>query len=114
MLKTMSGVNTFSSEMIRSIAADLHTGAVSIGWASTRFGLSRQTIYRRLKSEGTTFEVLLDDIRKCLAVEYLENEKTTVSEIAYLLGFSDPSPFSRAFKRWTGHSPSTYRRAHKT
>ncbi len=67
--------------------------------------MSRQTLYRRLKAEGTSFERVLDDLRRETALSYLESERLSVSETAYLVGFSDRSAFSRAFKRWTGRSP---------
>jgi AraC-like DNA-binding protein len=72
---------------------------------AAKMGQSRQTLYRNLKDEGVTFEQVLDDLRHRLALHYLEGKRVSVNETAYLVGFSDPSAFSRAFKRWTGHSP---------
>ena len=57
-----------------------------------------------------TFEKILDDLRHRLALNYLAGRKASVNETAYLVGFSDPAAFSRAFKRWTGKSPSEMRR----
>jgi len=74
---------------------------------AARLGLSRQTLFRRLKAEGVTFEQVLDSLRHKLALHYLSGKKTSVSQTAYLVGFSDPAAFSRAFKRWTGSSPRT-------
>ena len=74
-----------------------------------QLGFSRQTLYRRLKSEGIRFADLLDNLRHQMAMHYLEGKKTSVNETAYLVGFSEPSAFSRAFKRWTGRSPSNLR-----
>jgi AraC-like DNA-binding protein len=71
--------------------------------------MSRQTLYRRLKEEGCTFEQVLDDLRHRLALDYLTARKASVNETAYLVGFSDPAAFSRAFKRWTGKSPREMR-----
>jgi AraC-like DNA-binding protein len=68
-------------------------------------GLSRQTLYRRLREEGVTFEELLDKLRHRLALRYLREERMSVKAASYRLGFSDPAAFSRAFKRWTGNSP---------
>ena len=70
-------------------------------------GVSRQTLYRRLRAEETTFEDLLDGLRHRLALQYLRDEQLSVKAAAYRLGFSEPAAFSRAFKRWTGASPST-------
>ena len=74
---------------------------------SGRLGLSRQTLFRKLKAEGVTFEQVLDQLRHKLALQYLSGKKVSVNETAYLVGFSDPAAFSRAFKRWTGSSPRT-------
>ncbi|MCE3289324.1 MAG: AraC family transcriptional regulator [Caulobacter sp.] len=71
--------------------------------------ISRQRLYRQLRAEGTSFEQVLDGLRHRLALEYLGEQKASVNETAYLLGFSDPAAFSRAFKRWTGASPKSVR-----
>jgi AraC-like DNA-binding protein len=84
----------------------LHTGTVSAEAVAGQLGISRQTLYRRLKGEGTSFEQVLDALRHQLALHYLAGRKVSVKETAYLLGFSDPAAFSRAFKRWTGEPPS--------
>jgi AraC-like DNA-binding protein len=83
----------------------LHTGAASMDMVADKLGLSRQTLYRQLKTEGVTFEEVLDELRHKLALHFLAGKKVSVNETAYLVGFSDPAAFSRAFKRWTGMSP---------
>jgi AraC-like DNA-binding protein len=87
----------------------LHKGEANMDTIAEKLGVSRQTLYRSLKEENVTFEQVLDDLRHKLALEYLRGEKATVHETAYLVGFSDPAAFSRAFKRWTGKSPSEMR-----
>lgn len=89
----------------------LHTGHVTMDSILPVIGLSRQTLYRRLKAEGTTFEKVLDALRQKLALQYLQGSKVSVNETAYLVGFNDPVAFSHAFKRWTGMSPRSYREA---
>lgn len=84
----------------------LHTGEASIEMIAGKIGLSRQTLFRRLKAEGVSFEKLLDELRYKLALQYLNERNLPVNETSYLLGFSEPAAFSRAFKRWTGCSPS--------
>lgn len=83
----------------------LHTGEASVDMVASKLGISRQTLFRRLKAEGLTFEKVLDELRHKLALYYLSGKKVSVNETAYLVGFSDPAAFSRAFKRWTGYSP---------
>ncbi len=87
----------------------LHTGEAKIETIARKLALSRQTLFRKLKAEGVTFEQVLDELRHKLALEYLNGKNVSVNETAYLLGFSDPAAFSRAFKRWTGASPRTAR-----
>ena len=87
----------------------LHKGDVGMDTVATKMGVSRQTLFRRLRAEGVTFETILDDLRRRLALHYLAGRKASVNETAYLVGFSDPAAFSRAFKRWTGKSPSEMR-----
>ncbi|HJZ80611.1 MAG TPA: AraC family transcriptional regulator ligand-binding domain-containing protein [Pyrinomonadaceae bacterium] len=84
----------------------LHTGEARIETIARQLGVSRQTLFRKLKAEGVTFEQVLDELRQKQALVYLKGKDVSVTEAAYLLGFSDPAAFSRAFKRWTGASPS--------
>ncbi len=71
--------------------------------------LSQRTLQRRLQEEGTSFQQLLDDTRRELAGQYLAQPNLTLLEIAYLLGFADPSNFFRAFRRWFDVTPGEYR-----
>ncbi len=71
--------------------------------------LSERTLQRRLDEEGTSFQQLLDDTRRMLAEQYLGRADLALLEIAYLLGFADPSNFYRAFKRWFSMTPGEYR-----
>ena len=71
--------------------------------------MSVRTLHNRLTEAGTTYQQLLDRTRRELAEQYMQQPNISVSEVAYLLGFSDCSNFSRAFHRWTGRSPSVFR-----
>jgi AraC-like DNA-binding protein len=99
----------FRREVEDAIGPMLGTGEVSIDRVARELGMSRQTLYRRLKTESTTFEEILDAKRRQLAIRYLGLDRMAVKSAAYRLGFSDPAAFSRAFKRWTGSSPSDFR-----
>ncbi len=71
--------------------------------------VSLRSLQRKLKEEDTSFRDLLEDTRQQLALQYLRDTRRSIGEITYLLGFSEPSNFTRAFKRWTGKSPVQYR-----
>lgn len=77
---------------------------------ANRLNMSVRNLHRKLAEEDTSFKNLLDTIRQDLALRYLKSAMS-ISDITYSLGFVDQSSFSRAFKRWTGQSPSQYRKA---
>jgi AraC-like DNA-binding protein len=81
---------------------------LSIGRIAKEMSLSVRTLQSRLEEEGRVFSVLLQDIREGLAKKYLR-ENYSVEEITYLLGFSEPSVFRKAFKKWSGLTPREYR-----
>lgn len=109
MLAELDASATTRGQVERLLLLTLHTGDVDMDEVARRLGLSRRTLARRLQAEGTTFERTLDELRRKLALQYLESGKASVGEIGFLVGFSDPAAFSRAFKRWTGASPRTFR-----
>ena len=71
--------------------------------------VSPRSLQRQLREEETSFKDLLENTRKVLAVQYLRKPHRSIAEIAYLLGFSESTHFSRAFKRWTGKTPGEFR-----
>lgn len=106
-----SRTRCFKREVEDVLGPMLAQGEVGIDRVAQALGMSRQTLYRRLKSEGVTFEEILEAKRRQLAIRYLGMEKVSVKAAAYRLGFSEPAAFSRAFKRWTGVSPADFRSA---
>ena len=72
--------------------------------------MSPRTLGRKLQHEGTSFKHLLDDLRRRMALRYVDGQELGLSEIAFLLGFSQTAAFHRAFKRWTAQTPLEYRR----
>ena len=88
-------------ELLRSF----ESGDVRMAKVAQQLGMSRATLLRRLRADGTTFAEVLENLRHERALRLLNEEKRSVSQTAHLLGFSDPAAFSRAFKRWTGVSP---------
>ena len=77
---------------------------------ASALGMSKRTLSRRLQEQGLTYRDLVDELRAGLAQRYLQDRQLRMSEIAYLLGYSDLSAFNHAFRRWTGQPPSAYRR----
>jgi AraC-like DNA-binding protein len=71
--------------------------------------VSLRSLQRRLKDENTSFKKLLEETRRELALQYIRDSHRPIAEITYLLGFSEHSNFTRAFKRWTGRSPAEFR-----
>ncbi|MFD1695427.1 helix-turn-helix domain-containing protein [Roseibium aestuarii] len=87
------------------ISASLKEGDASVDAVARRLGMSRRALQRLLESSGTSFRALLDEVRQSLALRYLKESELQLSEIAYLLGYSELSAFSRAAKGWFGVPP---------
>jgi AraC-like DNA-binding protein len=109
LLEGLEASRTMRGRVEARLMPILHTGDARIEHIAAELGMSRQTLYRRLKAENTSFEAVLDALRHRLALDYLGSRKISVHQAAYLVGFSDPAAFSRAFKRWTGKSPGATR-----
>lgn len=73
--------------------------------------MSRRTLQRKLSDKNKNFTALLDETRRQLAIEYVRDANTSLSEATFLLGYSEPANFTRAFKRWTGQTPSDFRKS---
>jgi AraC-like DNA-binding protein len=71
--------------------------------------ISPQTLRRHLREEGTSFQGLKDQLRRDMAIYHLSRAELSLQQIAEQLGFSEPSAFHRAFKKWTGLTPGAYR-----
>ena len=91
------------------VLRELTSGPPSAASAATHLGLSQRSFQRRLSELGLAYQQLLDQTRHELARRYLDDPAKSVTEITFLLGFSEQSAFTRAFKRWSGISPSAYR-----
>jgi AraC-like DNA-binding protein len=105
-----SNVSPFRTMVENTIAPLLPHADAQAKTVARRLGLSERTFARRLTAEGLSFAEILDQLRRDLAVRYLE-EDLQASQIAWLLGFQQLSSFSHACRRWTGKSPSEFRRA---
>ena len=102
---------TLSERVLALFGDDLTRPLPSAEESGRRLGLSVSTLRRRLEEEGTSYQRLKDECRRMAAIRYLADTDLTLADIAALLGFDDPSAFFRAFRRWTGTTPSRYRDA---
>jgi AraC-like DNA-binding protein len=95
---------------VRQLLIDmLPSGQASQQAVAKRLNKSLSTLQRQLQAEGMSFQKLRDETRQRLAEAYVRENRLSLAEVAYLLGFSDQSNFSRAFRRWTGYSPREFR-----
>lgn len=110
-LESLVPAGTLAESVERELWTGLKDGRPSLEGVASALHTSPRTLQRKLRREGTSFAELLDDFRHRMARALLEDEQLAVYEIAYLLGYSEPSTFYRAFKRWTDRSPREFRSA---
>jgi AraC-like DNA-binding protein len=96
---------------VRSIVVEeLASHTLTKQYVAERLCVSPRTLQMKLATLDTSFQEILDTTRKSLAISYMEQASITITEAAYLVGFSEVSNFTRAFRRWTGQSPRDFRR----
>ncbi|MBI1795458.1 MAG: AraC family transcriptional regulator [Candidatus Eisenbacteria bacterium] len=110
LLEKLESSKSMRGRVEELLMPSLHDGGATMTAIASQLGVSRQSLFRKLKAEGSTFEEVLDGLHHKLALRYLNGEGLSVKETAFRLGFSEPASFSRAFKRWTGTSPAASRR----
>jgi len=110
-LGALSRNSTFVDRVRSSIWTDLSTGKTSVQRIAKRLSVSSRSLQRQLAEEGTTFSAELESLRGQMARRLLQDRRHAVCEVAFLLGYSEPSSFYRAFRRWESVSPYEYRRA---
>ena len=92
-----------------SIAHQLRSAVPTLASTAAVLHMNPRTLQRRLAQDGVTHNLLVDEVRRGLALKYIVDAGLSIDEIAYVLQFSGGTAFSRAFKRWTGESPLQYR-----
>ena len=97
----------------RVIGERLRGGDSSLESVAREVGMSERSLQRHLREHGYSYQALADEVRAATARLYLEQPDIAIAEVAYLLGFADPSTFHRAFKRWTGITPARARSGHR-
>ncbi|MGD1883981.1 MAG: helix-turn-helix domain-containing protein [Paracoccaceae bacterium] len=108
-LELMQSSQPVAARVRAALTDMLPAGQSSIGDAARQLRLSTRSLQRHLKSEGQSYQTLLDETRQGLALRYLEQTEMTIDEISYLLAYRDPNSFYRAFSGWTGSTPAAIR-----
>ena len=91
------------------VSQALSEGAPSLAHIASRLGMSGRTLSRRLADRGLSYQALVDEARRRLAERLLEQSEYSLAEVSFLTGFSEQSAFTRAFKRWSGQTPRSFR-----
>jgi len=101
--------NTFTGQIRGLIGRDFSKPLPDFEWIAKELHTSPQTLRRRLKQENTSFQEIKDLLRRDMAIYYLSRQELSINDIAEKVGFTEPSTFHRAFKKWTGVTPGAYR-----
>ena len=104
------GIDDTVGRVRRAIETELSGGDPKLESIAKQLAMSPRTLQRRLRDQGVIFNDVLDGMRMRAAKSYLAQRDIAGSEVAYLLGFTEQSSFNRAFKRWSGQTPTEYRR----
>ena len=95
-------------ELRKILREGLHYGEFGLDNSAKKLGMSRRNLQRKLKSQGFSYRILLDQIRCDLAKHLLSKQNKSIEATAYLVGYSEQASFYRAFKRWTGKTPKEF------
>jgi AraC-like DNA-binding protein len=110
LLASKDGGAGWIDEVRNAIAETLCDGAPTIRIVAKRLGTSVRTLQRRLGEHDAVFSLLVEDVRRDVALRYLADGKAELTDIAFLTGYSELSAFGRAFRRWTGSTPLAARK----
>jgi AraC-like DNA-binding protein len=112
-VQALSPAGSVSGKVERALWAGMKNGRFALSDVAVTLGMSERSLQRGLRREGTTFAKQRNLFRRELGVSLLDREDLAIYEIALLLGYSEPSTFYRAFRRWTGSSPRQFRQDSK-
>lgn len=108
--KQQPETDEFISLLRDGIIQSIHDGKPNVEYVATYMGTSARTLHRKLEQRNLKFRYLLRDVRKKLSEHYLAQEHLTIVEVAFLLGYSEQSTFTRAFTSWHGTTPAQFRK----
>ncbi|WP_097460189.1 AraC family transcriptional regulator [Mangrovitalea sediminis] len=109
LLARPDGSNSFTARIRAIIGKDFSESLPDFETIAAQLSMSPQTLRRRLREENTSFQEIKDNLRRDQAIYHLSRHDYAINEIAHLVGFTEPSTFHRAFKKWTGVTPGAYR-----
>lgn len=110
-MQSIGSEDTLESRAKDAVARSLSEGMPKMADVAQGLGMSARSFHRRLSEHGLSFQTLAETTRREIALGMLEEDSYSLSEIAFLAGFSEQSAFTRAFKRWTGRTPAQFRRS---
>ena len=108
-LRGLERGNARSNQVARVLAGKLKGKAPKVDEVASELSMSSRNLQRVLRESGTSYQLLLDEVRRDMAIRHLSDSSTSIGQVGFLLGFSEPSAFHRAFRRWTGKAPGEYR-----
>ncbi|WP_394693060.1 AraC family transcriptional regulator [Hyphobacterium sp.] len=108
-LASLSADDALEPQVRRAVTEELSDGVPTLSRIASKLGLGTRTLQRRLSEQGHSFQSVVDMARKELARRLLRETSYSLAEVAFLTGFSEQSAFTRAFKRWAGETPRSYR-----
>ena len=109
-LRKIGDTGSLAGRVRSTIWTDLADGAPTLSGVAARMGLSERTLQRRLEEERTSFSSVVEGLRREMAQSLLRQGDLAIYQVGFLLGYSDPAAFHRAFRRWTSRSPRDFRK----
>lgn len=109
--KPAARTSTLQTRIYNYLLANAYLGVSSLDDIAANFNVSPRSLQRQLKKEGFTFQQIADEVKRSLAEQYISSGNFELKDISWMLGYNEPSAFSRAFKRWTGKAPGHYQEA---
>ena len=110
-LNQIALADSYRNKVLKVLGTMLHGQTPSIDEVALKLGMPSWTLRRKLKEEDSAYQSLVDEMRRDVAMSYMKNTDLSFGEISYLLGFSTPGAFQRAFKRWSGQTPGEFRKS---
>jgi AraC-like DNA-binding protein len=107
--KKQSYYDTYSAQVVRLLESAAMENESNLDMVATRLNMTARTLRRKLIAEGSRFQQLKDNVRRDKAISLFQQPNLSIAQISLAVGFTEMATFSRAFKHWTGVSPSTYR-----